>query len=79
MMIGHLTFAGLAELVVSGGVVAYLQRADPVLLKLTAPDAPDRDRMDIILGEGTVCLRSVSCGSVSRLFWWSRPGDCRDR
>ena len=26
MMIGHLTFAGLAELVVSGGVVAYLQR-----------------------------------------------------
>lgn len=43
MMIGHLTLAGLAELIVSGGVVAYLQRADPGLLKLTAPDAPDRD------------------------------------
>ena len=32
MMIGHLTFAGLAELVVSGGVVAYLQRTNPSLL-----------------------------------------------
>jgi cobalt/nickel transport system permease protein len=37
MMIGHLTVAGLAELVVSGGVVAYLQRAEPGLLKATAP------------------------------------------
>lgn len=37
MMIGHITFAGLAELIVSGGVVAYLQRTDPSLLKLTAP------------------------------------------
>jgi cobalt/nickel transport system permease protein len=32
MMIGHLTFAGLAEFFVSGGVVAYLQRAHPALL-----------------------------------------------
>jgi cobalt/nickel transport system permease protein len=37
MLIGHLTFAGLAELVLSGGVVAYLQRAIPSLLELTAP------------------------------------------
>jgi cobalt/nickel transport system permease protein len=37
IMIGHLTFAGLAELVVSGGVVAYLQRANPSLLRFTAP------------------------------------------
>jgi cobalt/nickel transport system permease protein len=37
MMIGHLTIAGLAEMVVSGGVVAYLQRAEPGLLKTTAP------------------------------------------
>ncbi len=43
MMIGHLTFAGLAELIVSGGVVAYLQRSDPSLLKLTAPDAPNAE------------------------------------
>lgn len=32
MMAGHLTFAGLAELIVSGGVVAYLQRTNPALL-----------------------------------------------
>jgi cobalt/nickel transport system permease protein len=32
MMLGHLTFAGLAELFVSGGVVAYLQRTSPALL-----------------------------------------------
>jgi len=39
MMIGHLTFAGLAELIVTGGVVAYLQRSDASLLKYTAPRA----------------------------------------
>jgi cobalt/nickel transport system permease protein len=39
MMIGHLTIAGLAELVICGGVVAYLQRAEPGLLKSTAPGA----------------------------------------
>ena len=33
MMIGHLTFAGLAEFFVSGGVVAYLQRTHPSLLE----------------------------------------------
>lgn len=32
IMIGHLTFAGLAEFFVSGGVVAYLQRTNPSLL-----------------------------------------------
>jgi cobalt/nickel transport system permease protein len=37
MMIGHLTFAGLAELVLTAGVVAYFQRTNPSLLKLTAP------------------------------------------
>ncbi len=36
MMIGHLTVAGLAELVVSAGVVAFLQQSDPSLLKGTA-------------------------------------------
>jgi cobalt/nickel transport system permease protein len=36
MMIGHVTFAGLAELIVSGGVVAYLQRTDPAMLGATA-------------------------------------------
>jgi cobalt/nickel transport system permease protein len=36
MMLGHLTVAGLAEAVVSGGVVAFLQRSDPGLLRSTA-------------------------------------------
>jgi cobalt/nickel transport system permease protein len=41
MMIGHLTLAGLAEAFLSGGVVAYLQRADVRLLRATAPGAHD--------------------------------------
>jgi cobalt/nickel transport system permease protein len=47
MMIGHLTFAGLAELVISAGVVSYLQRADPEMLRLTAPGAPFFDSNEI--------------------------------
>lgn len=39
MMIGHLTIAGLAEMVISAGVVAYLQKSEPSLLKATAPGA----------------------------------------
>ena len=39
MMLGHVTFAGFAELVITGGLVAYLQRYDVDLLKATAPDA----------------------------------------
>ncbi len=37
MMIGHLSFAGLAEAVISGGVVAYVHKVDPRLLSLSAP------------------------------------------
>jgi cobalt/nickel transport system permease protein len=33
MMIGHLSFAGLAELIISGGVFAYLQKTNLPLLK----------------------------------------------
>jgi len=36
MLIGHLTIAGLAEAVISGGLVAYLQVADPGLLRGTS-------------------------------------------
>lgn len=39
MMLGHLTFAGLAELVITGGLVAFLQRHDVELLKTSAPSA----------------------------------------
>ncbi len=33
MMIGHLTFAGVAEFIVSGGIFAYLQKTNLVLLE----------------------------------------------
>ena len=36
MMLGHLTFAGVAEFVLTGGVVAFLQRTDVALLSATA-------------------------------------------
>jgi cobalt/nickel transport system permease protein len=36
MMIGHLTFAGMAEAVISAGLVAYLQTADSALLVPTS-------------------------------------------
>lgn len=39
MMLGHLTFAGLAELLITGGLIAYLQRYDASLLQQTAPGA----------------------------------------
>ena len=39
MMIGHLTIAGMAEMVISGGLVAYLQRANPELLAYSAPSS----------------------------------------
>src|SRR5580693_2440776 len=39
MMIGHLTIAGMAELIVSAGLVAFLQWSDPSLLKATARNA----------------------------------------
>jgi cobalt/nickel transport system permease protein len=36
MMIGHLAVAGIAETILAAGVVAYLQRAEPQLLKATS-------------------------------------------
>ena len=39
MLIGHLTIAGIAEAVATGGIIAYLQKADIGLLKFTAPNA----------------------------------------
>jgi cobalt/nickel transport system permease protein len=36
MMLGHLTIAGIAELVLTGGVVAFIQRTDVSLLSATA-------------------------------------------
>jgi hypothetical protein len=43
IMIGHLTIAGLAELLDTAGVVAYLQRSDISLLSFNAPVATTAD------------------------------------
>jgi cobalt/nickel transport system permease protein len=45
-MLGHLTVAGMAELIVSGWLVAFLQRTDSSLLRATAGDVPDTDVAD---------------------------------
>ena len=39
MMLGHLTIAGFAELVITAGMVAYLQNANIDMLRRTAPAA----------------------------------------
>jgi cobalt/nickel transport system permease protein len=39
MMIGHLGIAGIAEGVICGGLLSWLQRAEPDLLRATAPVA----------------------------------------
>jgi cobalt/nickel transport system permease protein len=45
MLIGHLSFAGIAELVISGGLVSWLQHANPALLKMTARGSVDSDAL----------------------------------
>lgn len=63
MLLGHLTLGGMAEAIVSGGVVAYLQRADPSLLKLTAPDSREAVEGDReIAGRGWLASRPLWIG-----------------
>lgn len=40
MMIPHLIIAGLVEAAITGGVLAYLQRANVPLLRINAPEVP---------------------------------------
>ncbi|MGA2904704.1 MAG: PDGLE domain-containing protein, partial [Candidatus Korobacteraceae bacterium] len=60
MMIGHLTFAGLAEAVISAGLVAYLQVADPALLRGTA---------GIAGGTGDTALSGRSAAHSLQKLW----------
>ena len=71
MMLGHLTLAGLAELVISSGMVAYLQRTDPGLLRLTAPDAPVSDDRSLTVAARTVAARTVAVRQMptARKLW----------
>lgn len=57
MMIGHLTFAGIAEALISAGLVAYLQAADPALLAATSG-----------LGGGAIPSRARRPASLRRLW-----------
>jgi cobalt/nickel transport system permease protein len=43
MLLAHLTIAGLVELAVTAGVIAYLQRANVPILRINAPDVPVTD------------------------------------
>ena len=43
MMIGHLTLAGFAEAVIAGGMVSYLQKVNPGLLRGLAGLAAGKD------------------------------------
>jgi cobalt/nickel transport system permease protein len=53
MMVAHLTLAGVAELVVSAGIVAWLQRANPALLRFTAQGAaPDATSLGDLAARG---------------------------
>ncbi len=45
MLVGHLTLAGVAEAVISAGLVAYLQVADPALLRGTAGVTPEAEAL----------------------------------
>jgi cobalt/nickel transport system permease protein len=47
MMIGHLSIAGMAEMIVAAGVVTYLQRSEPTLLYGTAPGLQAEDGKDL--------------------------------
>jgi cobalt/nickel transport system permease protein len=62
MMIGHLTVAGLAEALISGGIVAYLQKSDPGLLQRSAmrPSA---------VGENEAVERPVPAWHATRVLW----------
>ena len=59
MMIGHLTFAGLAEAVITAGVVAYLQAADPALLRSTSGLPADAAAESLTLRPATGSLRRL--------------------
>jgi cobalt/nickel transport system permease protein len=58
MMIGHLTFAGMAEAVISAGIVAYLQVSDQALLRGTSG----------IVGVGSVPGAIAPVNSLRRLW-----------
>ncbi len=66
MMAGHLTVAGLAELILSAGLVAWLQRSHPSLLSATAPGAAEAG--DGAGGFGWLALRPLVTGLAALML-----------
>jgi cobalt/nickel transport system permease protein len=60
MMLGHMTFAGLAEGIITGGLVTYLQRSDISLLTHTAPGA--HIGVEAVYGDGWRATRRLWLG-----------------
>ncbi|HTR25738.1 MAG TPA: cobalt transporter CbiM [Terriglobales bacterium] len=60
MMIGHLTFAGLAEALIAAGMVSYLQRADVGLL---------RGAQDFLSTSTPLVSADVRSSSPTQLWW----------
>ena len=56
MMVGHLSIASFAELAISGGLIAYLQRANPELLAGSMPSVTS--------------ARAKVANSTRRLWYW---------
>lgn len=66
MLIGHLSFAGIAELVISGGLVAWLQRGNVALLNTTAPGVSESDA--ISQAPGWAALRWLWVGLAALMI-----------
>lgn len=66
MLIGHLSVAGIAELVISGGLISWLQNANPALLKMTAPGAWASDALPEPFGWAS--LRPVWIGLAALMI-----------
>ena len=62
MLLGHLTFAGLAEFIIAGGVVAWLQHSNFALLEATMPTD------DLVLGGGWRLTRPFWIGLASLMI-----------
>ena len=66
MLAGHLTVAGLAELILAAGLVAWLQRSHPSLLRATAPGAAATQ--DEVGGFGWRAVRPLLAGLAALML-----------
>jgi cobalt/nickel transport system permease protein len=90
MLAAHLSLAGIAELVIGGALVAYLQRTDPALLRRTAPGAaPDEaippgslgwDRLRPLWIGLTILMLITPLGLLATASAWAEwgPDDLKD-